>query len=132
MADCVRLHLGERRRRGGHERPDRAAGLRKHDVWFFGRPEMVGRAEAAGVRASAFRHARTDLDRYSVHPLPTVFGYTSSPAVGEELAGIVAASNPDVVVIDAMFAAALNVALSSATRPARCRLTRHSQPSHGP
>ncbi len=83
---------------------------RGHDVRFYGRPEMVGRAEAAGVRASALTHARTDLDQYSFHPLPTVFGYTSSPAVGTELAGIVAAEDPDLVVIDAMFAAALNVA----------------------
>jgi UDP:flavonoid glycosyltransferase YjiC (YdhE family) len=83
---------------------------RGHDVRFFGRPEMVGRAEATGVTASAFTRARTDLDRYSFHPLATVFGYTSSPAVAEELAEIVAAGDPDLVVIDAMFAAALNVA----------------------
>lgn len=83
---------------------------RGHEVRFYGRPEMVGRAEAAGVRASAFTHARTDLARYSFHPLATVFGYTSSPAVGEELAQIVAANGPDLVVIDAMFSAALNVA----------------------
>jgi UDP:flavonoid glycosyltransferase YjiC (YdhE family) len=71
---------------------------------------MVPRAAAAGVRARAFGRARSDLDHYSFHPLATVFGYTSSPAVGEELAGIVAADDPDLVVIDAMFAAALNVA----------------------
>jgi UDP:flavonoid glycosyltransferase YjiC (YdhE family) len=82
---------------------------RGHEVRFYGRPEMVARAEAAGVRATAFTHARTDLSRYSFHPLATVFGYTSSPAVAEELAEIVAASGPDLVVIDAMFAAALNV-----------------------
>jgi len=89
-----------------------AAALRQrgHDVRFFGRPEMVGRAEAAGVRATAFTHARTDLGRYSFHPMATVFGYTSSPAVGEELLGIVADSGPDLVVVDAMFAAALHVA----------------------
>ncbi|MBV9094402.1 MAG: hypothetical protein JO132_11065 [Streptosporangiaceae bacterium] len=83
---------------------------RGHQVRFFGRAEMVGRAEAVGLRASAFTHARADLGRYSFHPRPTVFGYTSSPAVGEELAEIVAASDPDLVVVDAMFAAALNVA----------------------
>ena len=42
-----------------------------------------------------------DLDRYSFHPLATVFGYTSSPAVGEELVREVAASDPDVVVMEA-------------------------------
>jgi UDP:flavonoid glycosyltransferase YjiC (YdhE family) len=87
-----------------------ALGTRGHDVRFYGRPEMVPRAAAAGVQASAFGRARSDLDHYSFHPLATVFGYTSSPAVGEELAGIVAADDPDLVVIDAMFAAALNVA----------------------
>jgi hypothetical protein len=82
---------------------------RGHDVRFIGRPEMVGRAADAGVTATAFRHARTDLDRYSFHPKPALFGYTSSPAVGEELAGIVEAERPDVVVIDAVIATALNV-----------------------
>lgn len=83
---------------------------RGHEVRFFGRPEMIGRVEAAGLRAVELEHARTDLDRYSFHALPTVFGYTSSRAVGEELVDVVEANDPDVVVIDAMFAAALNVA----------------------
>jgi UDP:flavonoid glycosyltransferase YjiC (YdhE family) len=39
-----------------------------------------------------------------------VFGYTSSPAVGQELMDIVADTKPDVVVIDCMFSAALEVA----------------------
>lgn len=46
---------------------------------------MVRRVEAAGFAATALDQARTDLDRYSFHPMATVFGYTSSPAVGEEL-----------------------------------------------
>ena len=83
---------------------------RGHHVQFFGRPEMVGRVDAAGLTATAFHHARTDLDRYSFLPLPTVFGYTSSPAVGAELVAIVAERKPDVVVVDAMFSAALDVA----------------------
>jgi len=83
---------------------------RGHEVHFFGRPEMVGRVDAAGLAATELVDARADLDRYSFHPLATVFGYTSSPAVGEELATLVAERDPDVVVIDAMFSAALNVA----------------------
>jgi UDP:flavonoid glycosyltransferase YjiC (YdhE family) len=83
---------------------------RGHEVHFFGRPEMVGRVDAAGLAATELVDARTDLDQYSFHPLATVFGYTSSPAVGEELATLVAERDPDVVVIDAMFSAALNVA----------------------
>lgn len=83
---------------------------RGHQVHFYGRPEMVGRVEAAGLAATALTQARTDLDRYSFHPLATVFGYTSSPAVGEELVTVMAGQRPDVVVIDGMFSAALNVA----------------------
>lgn len=83
---------------------------RGHRVRFHGRPEMVDRVEAAGLAATALTQARTDLDRYSFHPLATVFGYTSSPAVGEELVERVSTTDPDVVVIDAMFSAALQVA----------------------
>lgn len=83
---------------------------RGHQIHFFGRPDMVQRVEAAGFAATALTHARTGLDRYSFHPLATVFGFTSSPAVGEELVDVVYRWNPDVVVIDAMFSSALNVA----------------------
>ena len=83
---------------------------RGHDVHFFGRPDMIGRVEAAGLSASALGEASTDLERYSFHPLAGVFGYTSSPSVGEELVGVVATLAPDVVVIDAMFSSALDVA----------------------
>ena len=83
---------------------------RGHDVRFHGRPEMVGRVHAAGLTATALDNARTDLDRYAFHPMATGFGYTSSPAVGEELVAVVHDEDPDVVVIDAMFSAALDVA----------------------
>jgi UDP:flavonoid glycosyltransferase YjiC (YdhE family) len=83
---------------------------RGHDVHFFGRPAMLGRVEAAGFSATALNEARTDLARYSFHPMAEVFGYTSSPSVGEELVGVTSALTPDVVVIDAMFSAALDVA----------------------
>jgi UDP:flavonoid glycosyltransferase YjiC (YdhE family) len=83
---------------------------RGHDVHFFGRREMVGRVDAAGLTATELSQARTDLERYAFHPLATVFGFTSSPAVGEELVSLVHARAPDVIVIDAMFSAALHVA----------------------
>ena len=83
---------------------------RGHDVHFFGRPDMVGRVEAAGLSATALREAGTDLERYSFHPLAGVFGYTSSASVGEELVGVVPTFAPDVIVIDAMFSSALDVA----------------------
>jgi len=83
---------------------------RGHEVHFLGRPEMVGRVQAAGRSAIELAEARTDLDRYSFHPMASVFGYMSSPAVGEELLRVVADRAPDVVVVDALFSAALNVA----------------------
>jgi len=81
-----------------------------HEVHFFGRPDMVNRVRTAGFGASALTDAYTHLDRYSFHPQATVFGYTSSPAVGEELVAVADDYRPDVVVIDAMFSAALDVA----------------------
>jgi len=83
---------------------------RGHEVRFHGRPDMVDRVEAAGLWAKELASAYAELDRYSFHPLATVFGYTSSPTVGEELVDVVAAEAPDVVVIDGMFSAALHVA----------------------
>jgi len=83
---------------------------RGHEVHFYGRPDMVHRVEAAGFAATALKQARTDSDRYSFHPMAAVFGFTSSPAVGEELVEVARQSDPDVVVIDAMFASALSVA----------------------
>lgn len=83
---------------------------RGHDVHFLGREEMVGRVTAAGLSATALIHARTELPRFSFHPGASVFGFTSSPAVGEELVAQVAELEPDVVVVDAMFSAALDVA----------------------
>jgi UDP:flavonoid glycosyltransferase YjiC (YdhE family) len=99
---------------GGNLNPSlgiaRALEERGHSVHFHGRPEMVERVEAAGLSATVLDHSRTDLDRFSFHPLPSVFGYTSSPTVGEELVDVMHRTRPDVVVIDAMFGAALEVA----------------------
>lgn len=83
---------------------------RGHHVHFHGRPDMVERVTATGLAASPLTHAYTALDSYSFHPLPTVFGYTSSALVGEELVETIGRRRPDVVVVDAMFSAALQVA----------------------
>ena len=83
---------------------------RGHQVSFHGRHNMVPRARAAGVTAYAFEQALTDQEAFSFHPLVSVFGYCASPAVGEELVDLVATEEPDLVVIDAMFGAALDVA----------------------
>jgi UDP:flavonoid glycosyltransferase YjiC (YdhE family) len=88
----------------------KALEARGHDVRFYGRPDMVERTTAAGLSASALRDAWRDVDRYSFHPLATIFGYTSSPAVGAEMVEIAMDIRPDVVVIDAMLSAALQVA----------------------
>ncbi len=81
-----------------------------HEVHFFGRPDMVNRVRTAGFAATALTDAYRYLDRYSFHPQATVFGYTSSPAGAEELVARCDEYQPDVVVIDAMFSAALDVA----------------------
>jgi UDP:flavonoid glycosyltransferase YjiC (YdhE family) len=85
---------------------------RGHDARFYGRPDMVERTAAEGLSATALDDTWRDLERYSFHPLATVFGYTSSPAVGSEILERAADLQPDVVVIDAMLAAALQVAPS--------------------
>lgn len=83
---------------------------RGHQVSFHGRQEMVTRARASGHTAYALDQALTDQEAFSFHPLVSVFGYCCSPAVGEEVVQLVEASDPDLVVVDAMFGAALDVA----------------------
>ena len=83
---------------------------RGHDVRFYGRPEMAPRVRAAGLDATVLETAYAVVDRYDFHPQASVFGYTSSPLVGAELVERIRDEAPDAVVIDAMFAAALEVA----------------------
>ena len=83
---------------------------RGHEVALHGRDDMVPRARAAGLTAYPFAAARADQGTFSFHPLASVFGYCCSPAVGEELVELAAATSPDLVVIDAMFGTALDVA----------------------
>jgi UDP:flavonoid glycosyltransferase YjiC (YdhE family) len=88
----------------------RALTDRGHEVEFFGRPQMVERVEAGGFTATGLVESFSQLDRYGDIALPTIWGYTSSPAVGDELVAVVAERNVDVVVVDCMFATALSVA----------------------
>lgn len=83
---------------------------RRHEVVLHGRHDMVPRARAAGLTAYPFESALTDQEAFSFHPLVSVFGFCCSPAVGEELVALVERDDPDLVVIDAMFGAALDVA----------------------
>lgn len=83
---------------------------RGHQLTFLGRPAMVDRVRSAGLEALPLATWATDLDRFSFHPGASVFGYTSSPSVGAELVERIHGQRPDVVVIDAMFSSACNVA----------------------
>ncbi|MFN8022773.1 MAG: glycosyltransferase [Acidimicrobiales bacterium] len=88
----------------------RALERRGHRVVFHGRPDMISRVESAGLEAHPLATSYLHVDRYAFHPMPTVFGFTSSPAVADELVEVVQRSTADAVVIDAMFSAALQVA----------------------
>ena len=86
----------------------RALTERGHSVSFAGRPEMAPRVEAAGFRAIEFKQAYAQADRYPQgSPLTKAACYLTSPAVEGEARSIAAAEAPDMVIIDAMFPAAL-------------------------
>ena len=86
---------------------------RGHQVAFAGRPEMVPRVKTAGFRAVEITDAYAQVDRYPQgHFMTRAACYLTSPAVEAQIHAIVAAEAPDVVVIDAMFPAALAQAVS--------------------
>lgn len=86
----------------------RALSERGHQVTFAGRPEMVPRVEAAGFRAIEFKQAYAQADRYPQgSPLTKAACYLTSPAMEAEVRSVVAVEAPDMVIIDAMFSAAL-------------------------
>jgi UDP:flavonoid glycosyltransferase YjiC (YdhE family) len=81
---------------------------RGHQVAFAGRPEMVPRVKTAGFRAIEIAQAYAQVDRYPQGSFLTRMScYLTSPAVEEQVQSIVAAEAPDIVLIDAMFPAAL-------------------------
>jgi UDP:flavonoid glycosyltransferase YjiC (YdhE family) len=81
---------------------------RGHTVAFAGRPEMVPRVKTAGFRAIEFTQAYAQVDRYPQgHFMTRAACYLTSPAVEAQAEAFVAAEKPDVVLIDAMFPAAL-------------------------
>jgi len=73
---------------------------------------MRARVEAACIDARELTQASKLLDRFDWQPQAQVpiFAYLASPAVGEELVSLVHDEAPEVVIIDAMFSAALDVA----------------------
>jgi UDP:flavonoid glycosyltransferase YjiC (YdhE family) len=81
---------------------------RGHTVAFAGRPEMVPRVKTAGFRAIEITQAYAQVDRYPQgHFMTRAACYLTSPAVEEQVRSIVATEAPDIVLIDAMFPAAL-------------------------
>ena len=81
---------------------------RGHQVVFAGRPEMVPRVKIAGFRAIEISQAYAQVDRYPQgHFMTRAACYLTSPAVEAQVQSIVASEAPDVVLIDAMFPAAL-------------------------
>ena len=81
---------------------------RGHEVAFAGRPEMVPRVEAAGFRAIELTRAYAQVDRYPQGNFMTRAAcYLTSPAVAAQVKSVVASERPDLVLIDAMFPAAL-------------------------
>lgn len=89
----------------------RALTERGHSVSFAGRPEMVARVEAAGLRAIEIARSYEQVDRYPAGtPVTRMACYLTSPAVGEELRDAISAESPDALLIDAMFPAALDAA----------------------
>jgi UDP:flavonoid glycosyltransferase YjiC (YdhE family) len=81
---------------------------RGHDVSFAGRPEMVPRVERAGFRAIELTRAYEQADRYLQNKwLPRAASFLTSPAVAEQIRELLAAEDPDVVIVDQMFPVAL-------------------------
>src|SRR6185312_1612265 len=81
---------------------------RGHDVAFAGRPEMVSRVERAGFRAIELTRAYEQADRYPEGKwLPKAASFLTSPAVAEQIRGLLPKENPDLVIVDQMFPVAL-------------------------
>lgn len=86
---------------------------RGHEVTFAGRPEMVPRVEAAGFRAIEITRAYEQVGTYPPPAFLTRLAcYLTSPSTADEVRAIVVAESPDLVLIDAMFPAALTEAFA--------------------
>jgi len=86
----------------------RALTQRGHEVAFAGRPEMVPRVKTAGFRAIEFTDAYAQVDRYPQGTFLTRMScYLTSPAVEAQVRSVIAAEAPEIILIDAMFPAAL-------------------------
>jgi len=86
---------------------------RGHEVVFAGEPEMMPRMKSTPFRAIELTQAYAQLDKYPNHPQfgPWFCGLTS-PAVEAQARSIVDSENPDFILVDFMFLAALNLRFS--------------------
>ena len=92
-----------------------ASALRKrgHEVVFATKPDTIARIEAEGFRAIGFKNAYTQVNKYpDMGPLTRIACSLTSPDVTEEIKEVVAAEQPDAILVDAMFPAALDIAPS--------------------
>src|SRR5579862_6863624 len=80
---------------------------RGHSVSFAGRPEMVERVERAGFRAIELTRAYEQVGRYPNKWIPKAASFLTSPAVAEQIRGLLVAESPDLVIVDQMFPVAL-------------------------
>ena len=92
-----------------------AAALRKrgHEVIFATKPDTVARIEGEGFRGIGFKNAYTQVDKYpDMGPITRIACSLTSPDVADEIKEVVASEQPDAIMVDAMFPAALDVAPS--------------------
>jgi MGT family glycosyltransferase len=83
---------------------------RGHEVAFAGDPEMMPRMRPTPFRAIELTKAYAQLDQYPRGVFGRWFCCLTSPAVEAEVRMVVDAEDPDFVLIDFMFLAALNQA----------------------
>lgn len=88
----------------------RALAQRGHSVVFAVKSDMTRRIDNAGFRSIGVSAGDGDLHRYSGGPpVPPLACYLTSPNVSVELKRIVEVEQPDVLLVDAMFPAALAI-----------------------
>lgn len=88
----------------------RALERRGHEVVFAVKSDMTDRIDRAGFRSIGVSSSDSDLPRYSGGPpAPPLACYLTSPNVSDELKRIIKAQQPGVLLVDAMFPAALAI-----------------------
>ena len=91
----------------------RALMARGHAVTFAGDPEMMPRMRPTPFRALELTEAYAQLDHYPAMPLAPVACYLTSPAVEAQLRGVLESEDPDFVLVDFMFFAAVHQVMRS-------------------